>query len=686
MFNSIKHLTIVSRHTKTRPLFTSSANNFASATHQTLHHHLENCQSMSKLKLIHAQIIVNGLNQDTFTVSKLISFCAVSETGDLQYAHQLFDHLPQPNKHMYNSLIRGYTNSDNPVKALYLFHQMICVGILPNEYTYPFVLKVCAGLMRLLDGVLMHVRVVKTGYESHVYVQNGLISVYCSCGEIKDSRKVFDDMVDKSVVSWNSVIGGYCKLGYCKEAFLLFREMREVGVKPDDFTFVSLLSVCSQNCQEVLGALLQSYIVTTGDRVDIYVQNAIVDMYAKCGNLQSAQAFFDRMSYRNVVSWTSMVTAYAKHGLVEVAKNLFHQMPEKNVVSWNSMISCYLQKGWYNEALGLYNDIFKAGLAPDESTLASVLSACCQLGDLETGKSIHDYISSYYVTPSVTLYNTLIDLYAKCGLLETSLSLFFYMPEKNHVSWNVMIAALALHGRGFEAVELFESMQSHGMQPDDITFTGLLSACCHSGLTELGKYYFDKMTTMYKIPHKIEHYACMIDLYGRLGLFGDAVKLINEMPMRPDVVVWGTLLGACRIHGNFETGKQILKQVLELEPYTSGMYVLVSNMFSAAKRWQDVKNIRKLMKDQGIKKCGGASSVEVDGNLYEFMVDDKRNELSSNVYELLNQLTLHLKSFETEFDVWQLSNNCWTLILKKSIQLFHAPVEEDETSACSVSI
>ncbi|KAI3794735.1 hypothetical protein L1987_37372 [Smallanthus sonchifolius] len=624
--------------------------------HQTLHHLLEKCQSMRQLKLIHAQIILHGLHQETFAVSKLISFCAVSETGDLQYAHQVFDHLPQPNKHMYNSLIRGYANSDNLITALHLFHQMTCVGISPNEYTYPFVLKVCALLARVLDGVSMHARVIKSGFESHVYVQNGLISVYCTCGDIKDSRKVFDDMFDKSVVSWNTVIGGYAKLGDCKEAFLLFRKMRELCVEPDDFTFVSLLSVCSQNCQEVLGGLLHSYIVTTGAHIDIYVQNAIVDMYAKCGRLQSAQAFFDRMSYKNVVSWTSMVSAYAKYGLVEPAKNLFHQMPAKNVVSWNSMISCYLQKGWCNEALGLYNDMFKAGVTPDESTLASVLSACCQLGDLETGKSIHDYISSNYVTPSVTLYNSLIDLYAKCGLLETSWSLFFDMPEKNHVSWNVMIGALALHGRGFEAVELFESMQAHGIHPDDITFMGLLSACCHSGLTELGKYYFGKMTSVYKVPHKIEHYACMIDLFGRLGLFGDAITLINEMPMKPDVVVWGALLGACRIHGNVEIGKQMLKQVLELEPYTSGIYVLVSNLFCEAKRWQDVKNIRKLMKDQGIKKSGGVSSVEVNGNSYEFMVDDKRNELSSDVYELLDHLTLHLKSLEMEYDIWQLSN------------------------------
>ncbi|XP_071735139.1 pentatricopeptide repeat-containing protein At2g22410, mitochondrial-like [Rutidosis leptorrhynchoides] len=651
MLASIKRLTVVSRHNKTRSLSTSSLpNNFTSPAHETLHQLLEKCQSMKKLKKIHAQIILHGLHQQTLTISKLISFCALSESGDLCYAHLVFDQMSQPNRHTYNSLIRGYANSKVPINAINLYRRMSCFGISTNEFTYPFVLKACAVLCRLLDGVSVHVRVIKSGFESHVYVQNGLISVYCSCGDVRGSRKVFDDMVDKSLVSWNTMIGGYSKMGCIQEAFLLFWEMRELGVEPDDFTYVNLLSVCSQNCENILGRILHSYIVTTGARTDIYVQNAIIDMYSKCGNLHYAKTFFDRMISKNVVSWTSMVSAYAKYGQVESAKNLFNQMPLKNVVSWNSMISCYLQKGLYSEALGLYSDIFNAGLTPDESTLASVLSACGQLGDLKMGKNIHSYMRSKYVTPSVTLFNSLIDMYAKCGVLEASLSIFSDMPEKNLVSWNIMIGALALHGCGLESVELFERMCVSGIRPNEITFTGLLSACCHSGLTDIGKYYFDRMKSMYGVPHEIEHFACMIDLFGRVGLFGDAFKLIREMPMKPDVVVWGALLGACRIHGNVEIGKQILKHVLELEPCTSGVYMLVYNIFYEARRWQDVKNIRRLMKDQGIKKDKGVSSVEVNGRVYEFMVDDQRNELSSDVYELLDQLVYNLKVLVCEVD------------------------------------
>ncbi|KAI3520969.1 hypothetical protein L1887_10424 [Cichorium endivia] len=260
MFTSIKHLTVVSRHSKALAFLYSSlpttptflGNNFASPAHQTLLQLLEKCQSMKKLKSIHAQIILHGLHQETLTVSKLISFCAVSETGDLQYAQLLFDHLSQPNRYMYNSLIRGYANSDNPTKALHLYHQMVRISISPNEFTYPFVLKVCAVLSRLSDGVLVHVRVIKLGFESHVYVQNGLVSVYCSCGAINDSRKVFDEMIDKSLVSWNTMIGGYSKMGNFREAFLLFQKMRELDIEPDDFTFVSLLSsVFGRNCLQM---------------------------------------------------------------------------------------------------------------------------------------------------------------------------------------------------------------------------------------------------------------------------------------------------------------------------------------------------------------------------------------------------------------------------------------------------
>lgn len=564
--------------------------------------------------------------------------------GHLQYAQLIFDRIHEPNRYMYNSLIRGYSNSSDPTKAILLYRQMISSGICPNEFTFPFVLKACASILAHLEGVSVHVQALKLGFWSQVCVQNSLINVHNGCGSVQCARKVFDDITYKTLVSWNSMIGGYSKMGLSKEAFLLFREMRELGLEPDGFTFVSLLSVSSQSCDVGLGRFVHLYIEINGIKTDIFVRNALLDMYAKCRDLRAVKIIFDRMVDKNVISWTSMIGAYAKHGLIGSAKTFFDRMPLKNVVSWNSMIQCHVQEGCFSEALDLFWKMCNLRVVPDETTLLSVLPACSQLGDFFMGKRIHDYISCNNMLPSVTLYNALIDMHAKCGSLETAMGIFHEMTDKNVVSWNVMIGALALHGCGFKAVELFEQMEGVGIWPDEITFIGLLSACCHSGLVDIGRYYFNIMTPIYGVPCEIEHYACMIDLLGRVGLLGEAVKLIGQMPMRPDIVVWGALLGACRIHGNIETGKQIMKQLLELEPYSGGLYVLISNIFCEAQRWKDVKKIRKLMDNHGIKKGSAISSIEIDGCLHEFMVDDQSRETSSYIYIMLNQLTDHLKS------------------------------------------
>lgn len=542
---------------------------------------------------------------------------------------------------MYNSLIRGYANSDDPEKSLLLYRRMIGSGLSPNEFTLPFVLKVCAGNSAYFEAVAVHGQAVKLGIWSQVCVQNALMNVFVVCGLIQCARQVFDEISERTLVSWNTMIGGYSRMGCCREAFWLFREMRELGVKPDKFTLVNLLSVCSQSCDLDLGRFLYLYIEITVVEIDQIVRNALLDMYAKCGDLRSAQTIFDGMPDKNVVSWTSMVTAYAKNGSIESAKEFFDQMPVKNVVSWNAMISCYVREGQFKGALELFQEMCSSNVVPDEATLVCVLSACSQIGDLVIGKETHKYICSSNIALTIVLSNSLIDMYAKCGALETAIHHFLMTPERNLVSWNVIIGALALHGRGLEAIEKFEEMQEHGIWPDEFTFTGLLSACSHSGLVDIGRYYFDRMYSFFRISPELEHYACVVDLLGRGGLLEEAIRLMGRMPMKPDVVVWGALLGSCRIHGNIEIGKQILKQLLELEPHSSGLYVLLSNIFCEAQRWEDAKRIRQLMKDGRVIKSRAISFIEIDGHVYEFMADDKRHQLSSSICTVLDQLTNH---------------------------------------------
>ncbi|KAK6924296.1 Pentatricopeptide repeat [Dillenia turbinata] len=318
--------------------------------------------------------------------------------------------------------------------------------------------------------------------------------------------------------------------------------MREFGVLPDEFTFTSLLSVSAQTCDLDLGRFVHLCMEVNGVGSDLHVKNALVDMYGKCGQLDIARYIFEQMHNKNVITWTSMLNAYAKHGLIDFAQQCFDQMPMKNVVSWNCMMSCFVQEGRCREAYNLFCRMCNSGVSPDENSLISILSASSQLGDLVMGKEIHGYILANNITPSVTLSNSLVDMYAKCGPVERALGIFFEMPKRNLVSWNVLIGALALHGRGSEAVDLFKGMVESGIKPDEITFTGLLSACSHS-----------------------------------------------------------------------------------------------------AGRWDDVKKIRKLMNDHTIEKCRAISSIEIDGCVCQFMVDDRRHESWDSIQIMLDQLNDHLK-------------------------------------------
>ncbi|KAG6411286.1 hypothetical protein SASPL_129364 [Salvia splendens] len=643
MLKFSRQLTVVThfKHTFPSSLHTSAAPN-SSLNFDCL---IEKCSSMSHLKALQAQITIRGLAGDAVWVSKLISFAALSASADLQYAQYLFDRIPQPNRHIYNTLIRAFSSRINSDKAISLYLKMSRFGLTPNEFTFPFVLKACAFQKACGEGISLHLQAVKLGFfESYVMIQNGFINFYASCGMIDCAGKVFDLMEFTNLVSWNSMINGYAKIGLWEEAFFLFGGMREDGIEPDGHTFVSLLSVCSRIHDVELGKFVHWYIEINGAPSDTHTKNALLDMYAKCGDLQMAEAIFIRMADRNVVSWTSMVSAYAKHGLIEPAERVFNCIPVKNVVSWNSMISCYHQNGHYKESLELFYRMCDSCVTPDETTMITALSSCSQLGDLVQGKKLHDYLLDNGKRPSATLCNALMDMYSKCGSVEEALEIFLNMPEKNIVSWNTIINALASHGSGYRAIEIFQEMEASGMQPDAVTFSGLLSSCCHCGLVEIGRYYFNKMSRVYKIQYDIEHYACMIDIFGRQGLLKEAVELVGEMSVKPDIVIWGTLLGACRIHQNVWIAKLVLKQILEVESYAGGLYVLISNIFSEARQWEQMKKMRKLIKDCGLRKTNAVSSIEVDGCVSEFMVDDKKHEGADLIYVMLNQLKDHLES------------------------------------------
>ncbi|RWR96853.1 pentatricopeptide repeat-containing protein, mitochondrial-like protein [Cinnamomum micranthum f. kanehirae] len=385
------------------------------------------------------------------------------------------------------------------------------------------------------------------------------------------------------------MIDGYAQRNLPDEALKLFCLMVSMNVEPNDVTMIAVLSACSRVGIPTVGRKIHEYIKKSGVPLGVNMLNALVDMYIKCGCLDLAREVFDEMETKDVFTWTSMVNGYAKHGDLKLARQLFDEMPERNVVSWNAIIAGYSQTNLPNEALDLFHEMKAAHVRPTEGTLVSVLSACAQSGCLDLGRWIHRYyVDEKRVELTVILQNALVDMYAKCGSIDAAMNLFEVMPQRDLVSWNSMIAGYAVHGYGEKALMLFKQMMSEVIVPDDITFVVVLSACSHSGLITEGRQYFGCMKRVFGIEPKLEHYSCMIDLLGRVGLLEEALELIRRMPMEPDEAGWGALLNACRMHGNVDVGKHAAEKLLSLNSQDSGVYALLSNMYATRNRWNEL--------------------------------------------------------------------------------------------------
>lgn len=592
-------------------------------------------------------MILTGLISDGLASSRLIAFCAISDSQDLGYCTKILYNLDNPNTFSWNAAIRGYSESKNPREAIVLYVQMLRNGVCrPDNYTYPFLFKVCAGLVLSRVGNEIFGHVVKLGLDVDVYVHNAVIHMLVSCGDMMVARKVFDESCVRDLVSWNSMINGYVRNGLASEAIELYREMEVGGVKPDEVTMIGVVSSCAQLDNLNLGREFHAYIEENELKLTVPLANTIMDMYAKCGNLDAAQRIFDIMGKRTIVSWTTMVAGYAKFGFLDAAKKFLDDMPEKDVVPWNVIIGGYVQARRGKEALALFHEMQASGVKPDEITMVNCLSACSQLGALDVGIWIHQYIEKNNLYLNVSLGTALVDMYAKCGNVTEALRVFYEMPVRNSLTWTAIIGGLALHGLSQHAISYFEQMIGAGLMPDDITFLGLLSACCHGGLVDEGRKYFGQMSSKFYISPQLKHYSCMIDLLGRAGLLEEAERLIEDMPIEADAVVWGALFFACRMHGNVLLGERAASKLLELDPHDSGIYVLLSNMYVEANMWEEARRVRKMMRERGVDKTPGCSSIEVNGTVSEFIVRDHSHPESKYIYDCLIQLTRQLEFVE----------------------------------------
>lgn len=437
---------------------------------------------------------------------------------------------------------------------------------------------------------------------------------------------------------WNSCLKALAEGDSPIDAIMLFYRLRQYDVCPDTFTCSSVLRACLNLLDLSNGRILHGVVEKLGFRSNLYLQNMIVHLYASCGEMGEARLLFEKMPQRDVVTWNIMIAQLIKQGDHEGAYDLFSRMPERNVRSWTSMIAGYVQCGKAKEAIHLFAKMEEAGVKCNEVTVVAVLAACADLGALDLGMRIHEYSNRHGFKRNVRISNTLIDMYVKCGCLEEACKVFEEMEERTVVSWSAMIGGLAMHGRAEEALRLFSDMSQVGIEPNGVTFIGLLHACSHMGLISEGRRFFASMTRDYGIIPQIEHYGCMVDLLSRAGLLHEAHEFILNMPMKPNGVVWGALLGACRVHKNVEMAEEAIKHLLELDPLNDGYYVVLSNIYAEAGRWEDTARVRKFMKDRQVKKTPGWSSITVDGVVHEFVAGEESHPDTEQIFQRWDEL------------------------------------------------
>lgn len=546
-------------------------------------------------------------------------------------------------------MVSGFAQHDRFEESLEYFVKMHREDFLLNEYSFGSALSACAGLMDLNMGTQVHALVSKSRYSTDVYMGSALIDMYSKCGSVACAEEVFSGMIDRNLVTWNSLITCYEQNGPASEALEVFVRMMDCGLEPDEVTLASVVSACASLCALKEGLQIHARVMKTNKfRDDLVLGNALVDMYAKCSRVNEARRVFDRMPIRNVVSETSMVSGYARAASVKAARFMFSKMTQRNVVSWNALIAGYTQNGENEEALRLFRLLKRESIWPTHYTFGNLLSACANLADLLLGRQAHTHVLKQGfefqsgAESDIFVGNSLIDMYMKCGSIEDGSRVFEKMKERDCVSWNAIIVGYAQNGYGAEALQIFRKMLVCGEKPDHVTMIGVLCACSHTGLVEEGRHYFFSMEEHGLIPLK-DHYTCMVDLLGRAGCLNEAKNLIEAMPMNPDAVVWGSLLAACKVHGSIEMGKHAAEKLLEIDPWNSGPYVLLSNMYAELGRWGDVVRVRKLMRQQGVTKQPGCSWIEVESRVHVFLVKDKSHPHRKQIYSVLKMLTEQMK-------------------------------------------
>ncbi|XP_010245939.1 PREDICTED: pentatricopeptide repeat-containing protein At4g33170 [Nelumbo nucifera] len=555
---------------------------------------------------IHGMVVKTGFDSDVSVRNCLINMYA--KMGFLDYAWGIFNDMKELDLVSWNSMISSYAQKGLGEESLNLFLGLLREGLRPDQFTLASVLRACSATPECFSlAKQIHVHTVKTGKIEHAFVLTALIDVYAKSGYMKEAELLFNNTDRFDLASLNVMMSGYIANNDGFKALDLFSLMHKDGKKSDQFTLATAINACGCLVSLEQGKQIHAHVIKVGFELNLCVSSGILDMYIKCGDIGSAFVVFDGIS-------------------------------EPDDVAWTAMISGCVDNGDEGRAFLLYQKMRRSGIPSDEYTFATLIKACSYSTALEQGRQIHaNIVKSEYVSDSF-VGTSMIDMYAKCGSIEDSYKLFKRMHVKNIVSWNAMVVGLAQHGNGEETLDLFREMIHDGVKPDSITFIGVLSACSHSGLVSEAYEYFDLMYKRYGIKPEVEHYSCLVDALGRAGLVKEAEKLIETVPFDASASMYRTLLSACRVRGDAETGKRVATQLLVLEPSDSSAYVLLSNICASANRWDEVVDARKMMKMRNVKKDPGYSWIDVKNIIHLFVVDDRSHPQTDEIYVKVEDL------------------------------------------------
>ncbi|KAF8380809.1 hypothetical protein HHK36_028303 [Tetracentron sinense] len=602
--------------------------------------------------------------------------------GDIETACRLFHEMPQKNLVTWNCMISGYVRNQRLGEARKLF------DVMPsrNVVSWTAMLTGYAKCGKFEEAWNLFDRMP----ERNVVCWNSMISGYISNGRIEEAREIFNGMPIRNSVSWATMIEGYFRHGPVTEACILFDQApeqttslynallsgyAEMGYLEDscqlfdrmaqrDVASWTTMITCFSRAGQMENA--RGLFEEMPER-DVTAWTAIICGYLHNGKINDARRLFDEMPHRDTVAWNSMIGGYVRNGMLEDALQLFVQMPRRDIVSWNLILQGYVQQddmiiahnffekmtrrdetSWNTmisgyqseEALVLYFRMMQDGFKPDQGTYTSVIPVCGALSVVGWGRAIHLRVIQSGYENDTMVTSSLVSMYSKCGILNDASLVFERMKERDTIAWNAMIVAQAYHGSAVEAFKLFSSMIHAGFRPDHVTFLGLLTTCVHKGLVDKGWKCFKSMEKNWNLIPKPAHYACMVDLLGRSGLLIEAYEFIKQIHVDLPTYTWETLLSACRVHGNLELGTLIAKKVLSFQPSNGGMYVLVSNIYAARGMWEDVENVRALMKHRCAKKELACSWIEMKGRMCAFVYNDRSHPQMEDIYKELYTLSI----------------------------------------------